>query len=294
MRELGFENISGTPGTTATLTVTAKTGPAWPRLSDVAPLGCAVHYTIKASDGQVLALGVGYPSAAGTFVRQREYSQFNGTTYTRDPATLASIPAGCTIQCSAGEASIAPTLAKPWNGDAEQWVEPGGNVVTSTTLALTNNRDYFWRIRNLCGFATDAVALDLSAAASIDFGLYEVDRATGAPGKLLLGWQGATGGVGSNVLEYSAATLGVLAKQAQTLSLGDLVCMLNIGTAGNASRTISPFTGIGGSGSARMTDAKPLLYANRTTGTAFGDAPTITGRITTATAGLPATPLRGV
>lgn len=293
MRELGYEDISGTPGTAASLTVTAKSSPAWPRLSDVAPVGCAVHYTIKASDGQVLALGVGYPSAAGTFVRQREFSQFNGTTYSRAPATLADLPAGCTIQCSVGEWSIAPTLARPWNGDVEQWVEPGGNVVTSTTLALTNNRDYFWRIRNLCGFATDAVAIDLSAAASIDFGFYEVDLATGAPGKLLLGWQGVTGGVGSNVLTYATATLGVLPKSAQLLPLGDLVCMLNVGTAGNASRTISAYTGVGGSGSARMTDSKPLLYANRTNATALGDDPTVTGRITTSTAGLPATPLRG-
>lgn len=295
MRELGFEDISGTPGTSASLTVTAKSSPAYPRLSDVSPLGGAVHYIIKASDGQVLCTGVGYPSAAGTFVRQAEFTQWNGTTFTRDPASLASLPASCTIQCGVGEYSVVPPFARPWSGDADQWVEPAGNVVVSTTYAIGNaNRDYFWRFRNLCAFECDAIALDFSAAATLDIGIYEVDRATGAPGKLLLGWQGATGAVGTNILTFATATLGVLAKQAQTLPLGDLIGMFNVDTTGNLSRTVAPMVNSGGSGSSRMTDAKPFLYANRTNNTAFSDNPTITGRITTTTAGVPAIVLRGV
>jgi len=291
MKELGKELISGTPGTATNLTVTAISSPiSWPRMSDIGPVGAPVHYTIENTDGQVLCTGVGYSSAAGTFVRQYEFTQWNGATYTRDPGTVYSLPSGCTIYCALGAVTVTPTFAPPSNVDTDRWVEPGGQIVTTGVFTPTAiNRDHFFRFRNYCGFKIDAIGLYLGAAGTLDFGIYEVDWSTGNPGKLLLGWQGVTTASGDNVLTLASATLGALSAAAQTLPVGDLFGMMNVSaTTITAARTIDATAAAGGSGMLNMTATRPYIYATRTNNTSFGDSPTLTGRHTTTNARLPA------
>lgn len=297
MRELGKETISGTPGTAASLTVAAISSPiAWPRMSDVGPAGAPVHYSIENADGQPLCTGVGYSSAAGTFVRQREFSQWNGSAYSRDPATLYSLPSGCTIYCALGAVTVVPTFAPPSDVDTDRWCEPGGQVIGSTAWTPTAaNRDHFWRFRNYCAFKIDAVGLYLGAAGTLDFGIYEVDWATGDPGKLLLGWQGVTTASTDNVLTLASATLGALSAAAQTLPVGDLIAMYNVdSTSVTGARTIDSSASMCGLGAISGTAAKPYLYATRTNNTTFGDSPSITGRHTTIATRLPAVMFRAV
>lgn len=297
MRELGLEEISGTPGTAASLTVTAVTSPyASPRMSQVASLGVPIHYIIEASNGQVLATGVGYCSVAGTFVRQYEFTQWSGTTYTKNPATLYNLPSGCKLYCGPGEATFVQAFAPPSNVDADRWVEPGGrDTVNSGYAPSGTNRDHFWRFRNLCGFKTDAVGLYLGAAAiGIDFGLYDIDWATGNPGVLLLGWPGVTSASGDNILLYSAATSGILAKTAQTLPLGDLFACYNVAsTTATISRGVAAGSTMVGGGVIALNSCKPMLYQARTQGAALSDPPSGLARHSTSISYVPLVALRG-
>lgn len=294
MRELGYETISGTPGTTAALTVAAVTSPAFPRLNAIAPVGSAIHYTIIASDGQVISNGVGVSTGAGAFTRKVEFSSFDGTTYTVG-GSLASLPAGCTIFCGYNFSNVAPLQAPTWNGDANRWFEPGDMPVASTVYTPSaTGRDHFWRFRNLNPHKIDAISVFTGAAGALDFGIYEVDWVTGGPAKLLLGWNIATTAVGANTLTLASATLGVLAGAASVLPTGDLYGMWNVSsTSVTSNRTIAN-VGPSGSVDADILTAKSILYATRTNATSFADSPTITGRHTTGVAGVPMVVFRGV
>lgn len=296
MRELGYESISGTPGTAAALTVSAVSSPiAYPRLSAIAPAGVPVHYVIESSAGQVLALGVGYSGGAGSFTRQYEFSQWNGTTYTRDPATLYSLPSGCIIYCGAGSQLLVPGVAPPSSAITERWTEPGLQVVGSTTFTPTlASRDHFWRARNLLAYQVDALHMYIAGVGTLDFGIYEVDWSNGNPGKLLLGWQGVTTVVGNNTLLFTAATLGALSAVAQSLPLGDLFFMYNVSaTSITCTRTVDLSHGLGGNGMLPLSSGKPMLYLDRTNNTSFGDSPSVTW-LNSSNTKMPGVSFRGV
>lgn len=278
MRELGTENISGTPGTSATLTLTAASSPAFPRMNEVAPVGSPIHYTIETAAGQVVANGVGISTAAGAFTRQVEYSSWDGTTYTV-AGSLASIPSGCKIYCGLSAFSAAPLAAPSWNGDANRWIEPSYNVGSSASFILTSaNRDHFWRFLNRYPHKVDAVAYHAAGIATFDIGIYEVDYATGGPGKLLLGWQGVTSAAGMNTLTLAARTLGALAASPQPIPVGDLYGMMNASSTGASPGRGVPNGGAAGSIGSDMANPSNILYAGRTVNTSFGDSPTIGGR----------------
>lgn len=294
LRDLALEAVSGTPGTSASLTVTAVTSPfASPRLSDVANPGVMFRYTIEASDGQALALGIGYSSAAGTFVRVQETAHYDGTTFTKDPSTLYSLPTGCTIYASASSVSIVPSLSQPISIDADKWVEPGGKEVAASTCTMTaQDRDHFFRLFNACGFKVDAIGFYAGAVGVIDVGLYAVNATDGSVGTLLLGWQGVTTASGNNILTLASATLGVLPKAAQRLPLGDLWAMLNVSsTTVTFNRTVQGNTSVGAA--LYLASAAVFMYAGRTNATAFASNPTLAGRHTNGVARLPMLAFRG-
>jgi len=294
MRELGYETISGTPGTTAAITVTAVASPtAFPRLSDIAPIGSPVHYTVETSAGQVVCNGVGVSTAAGSFTRQVEFSKYDGTTYAVG-GTLASIPAGCIIYCGLSAFTASPLHAPSWNGDVNRWFEPSGQVVGTTAFTATaTGRDHFWRFRNLHPHKIDAIGFSAGAIGTLDIGIYEVDWVTGGPGKLLAGWQGVTTSAGLQSLLMTAKTLGALAATAGPLPVGDLYGMVNVSTTTlTFARTIS---NTGPSGSTTIDCGTPtnVLYSARTNNTSFGDGPMPTGRHASGFATVPMIAIRG-
>ncbi len=294
MHELARESISGTPGTAASLTVVAATSPAYPRLSDVAALGSMLHYTIEASDGRVVCTGVGKATAAGAFTRLTEFSQFDGTTYTKQPSALASLPSGCAIYVALSATTVMPVSAPASNVSADRWVLPNDNqIATSATGTFaTTGRDHYWRVRMAYPHKVDAIAIHSTATANYDIGLYEVDWDTGNPGRLLIGWQGVSIAAGMNTILLSAATLGALSAASQRLPLGDMYWMLNM-SAGGPGRTVL-YTGCSGSIVSDLASPQSILYRSRTNNTSFGDAPTITGRLAMATTHVPMIALRGV
>lgn len=296
MRELAYESVSGTPGTTAAITVAAITGtPAYPRLNNVAPTGSPIHYTVENSSGQPLCTGVGISTGANGFTRQVEYSHWDGTTYTAYPGTLYSLPSGCKIYASLSAATAAPLAAPTWNGTTGRWFEPGDRTVGTTTFTPSAaGRDHFWRFRNLHPHLVDSVAIHAAATGTIDVGIYEIDWSTGAPGKLLLGWQGVSVVAGMNQITTASRTSGSLAAGNVSIPVGDLYGMVNVSaTSVTCGRTITN-NGAGGSVVPDLSSAQSLLYLTRTNATSFGDSPTLTGRLTTGVAAVPALVFRGV
>lgn len=296
MRELAYESISGTPGTSATLTVAAVSGN--PRFNEVAPVGSPIQYTVVVeSTGQQVCHGTGISTGAGGFTRVIESSSYDGTNYTMSPAAFASIPAGCVIQCSAGAADLIPTYAPPCAPGENLWFDPAGSsIITAATWTVgATGRDYFWRDRIAVNHPVDQLAIHAAAASGLlDFGLYEINWATGKAGKLLLGWQGVTLAAGMNPLLLSAATLGVLPKSAQRLPIGDVMFMGNwSNTAGNPGRVKEGSSAMAGSLVPDLSAPQHIQYVNRTNNTTFGDNPTITGRIITAYSKIPLVAARG-
>lgn len=296
MRELGFERISGTPGTAAGLTLTAVAGN--PRMSAAAPVGSPIHYTVEIeSAGQQVCHGVGISTGAGGFTRVVESSSYDGTDYTMNPAAFASIPAGCVIYCSAGAADLVPSNAPPCAPGENLWFDPAGqnnNVSAAAWAVGTTNRDHYWRDRIAVNKPIDQLAIHSSAICTFDFGVYEIDWATGKAGKLLLGWQGITTIAGMTPLLFSAATLGALPKSAQRLPIGDVMFMGNwSSTAGQPNRVKDGTGAMSGSLVADLSVPQMIQYANRTNGTAFGDNPSITGRLTTSYSKIPLVAARG-
>lgn len=292
MHELARESIDGTPGASASLTLVAVAAPAYPRMHQVAASGSMLHYTIESSTGQVLCTGVGVSTGAGAFTRLAEFSHWDGTTYTRSPGALASLPAACSIYLALSATTAAPVHGPACSIDADRWVLLGPDVPNvSGTPSLTASRDYYWRSLNCYPHKIDAIAIHSTGSASFDVGLYEVDWATGYPGKLLLGWQGKSVAGGMNTVTLASATLGSMSAVAQPLPLGDVYWALNV-SAGGCGRTV-PNVGRSGSSSSDMTAPKSILYRNRTNNTAFGDAPSITGRIIDAWSNVPMISARG-
>lgn len=295
MRELGLELISGTPGTSATLTIAAVTGN--PRINQVAPVGASIHYTVEIENtGQQVCHGVGFSTGAGSFTRAIESSAYDGTDYTFSPAGFASIPAGCVIYCSAGAADLLPTFAPPCATGENLWFDPAGpSVITSATWTVgAINRDYFWRDRIAVNHPVDQLAIHAAASGTLDFGLFEIDWTTGRAGKLLLGWQGITLAAGMNPMLLTAATLGVLPKAAQRLPIGDVMYMGNwSATAAQPGRVKDGTSAMAGSLVSDLASPQHIQYVNRTNNTSFGDNPTITGRITSAYAKIPLVAARG-
>jgi hypothetical protein len=296
MRELGYQSISGTPGTAAALTVVAVAGN--PGMHQVAPVGSPILYTIAVeSTGQQVCSGVGKSTGAGGFTRSLEFSTFDGTDYLTPTATLASIPAGCVIYCSFSAFDVMPTYAPPCAPGENLWFDPAGqSIITSATWTVgAANRDYFWRDRIAVNHPVDQLAIHASAASgTLDFGLFEIDWATGKAGKLLLGWQGVTLAAGMNPLLLTAATLGALPKAAQRLPIGDVMYMGNwSATAGQPGRVKDGTSAMAGSLVSDLASPQHLQYVNRTNNTSFGDNPTITGRITTSYSKIPLIAARG-
>ncbi len=295
MRELGYEAISGGPGTSASLAVTAVTSPtAYPRLSAVAPLNTPIHYTIEDSTGMVLSEGIGYSTAAGAFTRVREYSHWTGTTYTETPGSLISIPSGCVIYCGAGGSMFVPTLPPPCSIDSNRWFEPGGKAADSNGFAGSATNEYYWQFSNLVPTKVDAVGLYLSAAGTtFDLGIYDIDASNGQPGILLVGWQNQTSVSASNILTLASATLGIYAGAASArLPIAHLFGSL----CGNVTSVKSvPHAGTSvGSNSPELTNHRALLYRARTPGTSFASTPTISGRFAASITSVPALAFRGV
>lgn len=286
MYELGYENISGTPSTSASLTLTAISSPiAYPRMSAVGPASTPIYYIIENSSGQVLCAGVGLCASAGSFTRVIEFSHWNGTTYTRDPGTLYDLPSGCKVYCGVSVGTIAPLMARH---ESATWFEPAAREVTSATMTFSANRDYWFRFRNEYAFPVDQVAVHIAAAATLDVGIYTVDPSDASPSKLLLGWQGVVAGSGGMVeMALTSVTLGVMSAAAQPIPMGDLYVMVNV-SASAPGRVVTNGSAISGSLVSDLANADAPLYANRTNNTSFGDDPTITGRITTTFAHSPA------
>lgn len=295
MRELGCERISGTPGTAAALTLTAFTGN--PRMSAVAPVGSPIHYTVEVeSTGQPVCRGVGFSTGAGGFTCAIETSSYDGTDYTMSPAAFASIPAGCIIYCSAGAFDILPSFAPACAPGENLWFDPAGfSIITSATWTVgAAGRDYFWRDRIAVNQPVDQLAIHAAAACTFDFGIYEINWATGKAGKLLLGWQGLTLAAGMNPMLLTAATLGALPKAAQRLPVGDVMFMGNwSATTGQPGRVKEGSSAMAGSLVSDLASPQHIQYVNRTNNTTFGDNPTITGRITTAYSKIPLVAARG-
>lgn len=297
MRELGLETISGTPGTSETLTISAVVAPvAWPRLSAVAPVGAPINYTIESSSGQVLAEGVGHCTAVGAFTRDIEFAQWNGASYTQNPSGLYSLPSGCVIYCGLAAFSTEPAYAPPSNVNSIRWYEPGDKPVSAATYTPSAaGRDIFWRIRNKFANKIDAVAIHTSAVGSIDVGIYEVDWATGNPGLLLAGWVNVTTVTGMNTLLLSDATLGVYAGRSSiALPIGDLFLGENVSATTITSGRLIDCVMATGSVSPDLTAAQPFLYTTRTQGTSFASNPTITGHNAQTNAKAPMISVRGV
>jgi hypothetical protein len=296
MRGIGYESISGTPGTAANLTVAAVTSS--PRLSDVAPVGSPIHYTIEVlSTGQFVCHGVGISTGAGAFTRVIETDAYDNTNYTLSPASFASIPSGCVIYCAAGAFDILPTYAPVCAAAENLWFDPAGpnnNIAGATWTVGTTSRDFFWRDRIAVNQPIDRLAIHTSAICTLDFGVYEVNWSTGKPGKLLLGWQGVTTVAGMNELSLSAATLGALPKSAQRLPIGDVFFMGNwSSTTGQPNRVKDGTGAMSGSLVSDLASPQHIQYVNRTNNTTFGDNPTITGRLTTAYTKIPLVAARG-
>lgn len=288
--ELGRESISGTPGTSASLTLTAATSPAFPRMSEVAVVGVPLSYTIEDSTGQVLCTGMGVSTGAGAFTRVLEWSHYGGT-YSDNPSSLYSLPSGCVIYLSANRGNMATLYGPASAVDANQWINPTGLVCGTGGTFSTANRDHYWRSMQMYPHKVDAIAIHAAGAASFDIGMYEVNPSTGSPGILLIGWQGVTVAAGMNTVTLASATLGALSAAAQRLPTGDVYWMLNL-SASSCSRTVAN-VGPSGSDSSDLSAAKSVLYRSRTNNTSFGDTPTLTGRLTTTTANVPMIPLRG-
>lgn len=295
MRELGYEAIDGTPGTSASLTLSAVTNN--PRISQVTETGRPVHYTIALSNGQQRCHGIGVSTGDGTFTRIVETSVFDGTAYTINPSGFADLPSNCVIYCSAGASDILHTPAPPCAIGEHCWFAPGGpgTVVSSASWSPGQaNRDHFWRDRIAVSFPIDRVGLHAAAACNVDFGIYDINWDTGKPGKLLLGWQNKAMIGGMNSFDLTDANLGILNKTPQRMALGDIFVMCNwSATAGAPGRVIDATASSQGSLIADLAYPQQMLYTNRTQGTAFGDNPTITARNITAYAKIPLLAFRG-
>jgi hypothetical protein len=291
MRELGLQSISGAPGTAAALTLGDVAGN--PRMSAIAPVGSPIHYVVAIeSTGQMVCRGVGFSTGAGGFTRVMEFATFDGADYTTDPASFGSIPAGCVIYCSGGATDIITSHAPVCGPGENLWFDPAGpnNKVSSATWTVgAVNRDYFWRDRIVVNQKIDQLAMHASAASGvIDFAVFEVNWATGKAGKLLLGWQGVTLIAGMTPMLLSAATLGALPKAAQRLPIGDVFFMANwSNTTGQPGRVKDGTGSMDGSLVADLASPQHIQYVNRTNGTAFGDNPTITGRIASSYPNIP-------
>lgn len=297
MRELGLETVTGTPGTSAALTLSAVTSPvAFPRLSDVGPVGAPIHYIIESSTGQPLAEGVGHCTGAGAFNRDIEFSQWNGTAYTQNPTTLYSLPAGCVIYCGAAAFSTEPTYGPQSNVNSIRWYEPGDKPVSAATYTpSTAGRDIFWRIRNRFPNKIDAVAIHTGAVGNIDLGIYEFDWATGNPGLLLAGWVNVTTVNGMNTLTLASSTLGIYAGQSSApMPIGDLFIGENVSATAVTSGRLIDCVMATGSTNPDLTAAQPFLYTTRTQGTSFASNPTITGHNAQTNAKAPLIAFRGV
>ncbi len=297
MKELGLETISGTPGTSASITVAAVTAPvAFPRMSGVAPIGSPIHYTIESSTGQPLAEGVGHATGAGSFTRDIELSHWDGTSYTPNPSTLYNLPSGCVIYCSAAGFSTEQTYGPPSNIHATRWYEPGDKPVSASTYTpSTAGRDIFWRIRNKFSNKVDAVAIHTGAIGSMDLGIYEFDWATGNPGLLLAGWVNVTTVAAMNTLTLASSTLGVLAGQASAaMPIGDLFIGENVSATTLTSSRLIDCVMATGSTNPDLTASQPFLYTTRTQGTSFASNPTITGHNAQTNAKAPLIAFRGV
>lgn len=295
MRELGYEAIDGTPGTSASLTLSAVTNN--PRISQVTETGRPVHYTIALSNGQQRCHGIGVSTGDGTFRRIVETSVFDGTAYTINPSGFADLPSNCVIYCSAGASDVLHTPAPPCAIGEHCWFAPGGpgTIVTQASWAIgAINRDYFWRDRINVSFPIDQVAIHTTAICNIDLGIYDINWETGTPGKLLLGWQNKTTIVGMNALNLTDATLGVLNKTPQRLAIGDIFVMCNwSSTTGSPGRVIDATAASLGSLVPDLSAPQQVMYGARTQGSSFGDNPTLTGRNITPYAKMPLLAFRG-
>lgn len=284
MKELALEAISGTPGTSGSLTVTAVSSPvAFPRMSDVGVLSTPIAYTIEDSTGLVICSGWGYSTAAGAFTRVVETSQWGGSSYTRNPSALYSLPSGCVIYCGTSKATQ-PDLGQPIT--TQMWFEPNGLDTNTTGFTPTANRDYFWRFVNTYPYSVDAVAVHASGSIVLDLGIYSVNLSDGKPAILLIGWKGVSLASGMNTITMASATLGALSAAAQALPTGDLMFMANL-SSGNFGRSVSTKGSRSGSIVSDLNATQCLQYVNRTNNTSFASNPTITGRFTSANVAAP-------
>ena len=299
MLELGYETISGTPGTTAAITVASVSSPvAYPRLSDVGPLGAPIHYTIEDSTGLVLETGVGISTAAGSFTRIAALTQWGGSSYTTAPSGLYSLPASCIIYCSMSGFAAIQAQAITCNISANRWYEPAGLAASSSTWTPTAaNRDHIWRTINRMPYKVDAIAIHASGTVSADIGIYTINASTGKPAKLLLGWKNASLVSGMNTLTLASRTDGVMSAAAASLPTGPLAFLYNTSSAAvTCNRVVSSSeANFGGSETSDLSGSQHCLYGSRTQGNAMIDDPSLTGRLTSGTmTSMPMIAFRGV